>query len=143
MPIFGYWGCSNPLLSEISFFLSENSLFNSEILQTFWANLFSLQEKVNFSSDPTLKHVFVLQSLSFIGTAPLGLIFEDFVHFLSNFGQSILWIWLEIFQGTQKSQFNFSKFYCSEATVKNVWKSIFSVLWAKNQLEFVKFQSSN
>ena len=39
------------------------------------------------------------------GTAPLGLIFEDFVHFLenwSNFGHSILLIWSEMFQGTSK-----------------------------------------
>ena len=36
----------------------------------------------------------------------MGLIFEDFVHFLkkqSNFGQSILGIWLEMFKGTQKN----------------------------------------
>ena len=43
-----------------------------------------------------------------MGTAPLHLIFEDFVHFIkkeSNFGQSIQWILLEMFFGTQKSQF--------------------------------------
>ena len=45
----------------------------------------------------------------------------------SNFGQSILWIWSEMFQGTQKSQFHFSRDHCCEVTVKNVRKSIFSM----------------
>ena len=45
----------------------------------------------------------------------------------SNFGQSFLWIWLEIFQGTQKSQFSFSRDHCCEVAVKHVQKSIFSM----------------
>ena len=60
----------------------------------------------------------------------MGFIFEDFVHFLtklSNFGQSILWIWSEMFKETQKSQFCFSRDHCCEVTVKNVRKSIFSM----------------
>ena len=52
---------------------------------------------------------------------------------ISNFGQSILWIWSELFQGTQKSQFYFSRDHCCEVTVKNVRKSIFSMFWAINQ----------
>ena len=36
-----------------------------------------------------------------------------------------LWIWSEIFQGTQKSQFYFSRGNCCKVTVKNVQKSIF------------------
>ena len=50
------------------------------------------------------------------------------VHFLkklSNFGQSIIWIWSEMFKRTQKSQFHFSRDHCCEVTVKNVQKSIF------------------
>ena len=61
---------------------------------------------------------------------PLDLIFEDFVYFLkkySNFGQSILWIWSEMFQGTQNSQFYFSRDHCCEVTVKNMRTSIFSM----------------
>ena len=58
----------------------------------------------------------------------MDLIFEDFVYFLkkqSNFGQSIQWIWLEMFPDTQKSQFYFSSDHGCEVTLKNVWKSIF------------------
>ena len=50
------------------------------------------------------------------GTAPLGLIFEDFVHFLetkSNFGQSILWICPEMFQVP-----------CSKITVLLQWRTL-------------------
>ena len=58
----------------------------------------------------------------------MDLIFEDFVYFLkkqSNFGQSIQWIWLEMFPDTQNSQFYFSSDHGCEVTLKNVWKSIF------------------
>ena len=51
----------------------------------------------------------------------------------SNFGQSIPWTWSEMFQGTQKSQFYFSRGHCCEVTVKYVRKSIFSMLWTINQ----------
>ena len=34
--------------------------------------------------------------------------------------QNILWIRSEMFQGTQKSQFYFSRDYCCEVIVKNV-----------------------
>ena len=37
------------------------------------------------------------------------------------------WIWSEMFQGTQKSQFYFSRDHCCKVTVKNVQKSIFSM----------------
>ena len=47
--------------------------------------------------------------------------------------KSILWIWSEMFQGTQKSQFYFSRDHCCEVTVKNVRKSIFFMFWAINQ----------
>ena len=51
----------------------------------------------------------------------MDLIFEDFVYYLnkkkSNFGQ---WILLEMFEGTQKSQFNFSRDHGCEVTVNNV-----------------------
>ena len=39
----------------------------------------------------------------------------------------VLWIWSEMFKGTQKSQFSFSRDHCCEITVKNVRKSIFSM----------------
>ena len=51
----------------------------------------------------------------------------------SNFGQSILWSWSEMFQGTQKSQFYFSRHHCCEVTVKNKRKSILSMFWSINQ----------
>ena len=51
----------------------------------------------------------------------------------SNFGQNILWIWSEMFQGTQKSQFYFTRDHFCEVTVKNVRKSIFSMFWTINQ----------
>ena len=51
----------------------------------------------------------------------------------SNFGQSILWIWSEMFQGTQKSQFYFSRDHCCEVTVKKCAKiNIFHVLSHKS-----------
>ena len=55
----------------------------------------------------------------------MGLIFEDraFLKKLSNFGQSILWIWSEMFQGTQKSQFHFSRDHCCEVTVKKIYEN--------------------
>ena len=43
------------------------------------------------------------------------------------------WSQSEMFQGTQKSQFYFSKGHCWEITVKNVRKSIFSMFWTINQ----------
>ena len=54
-------------------------------------------------------------------------------------------ILVRIFQGTQKSQFYFSRFHCCEVTVKYVRKSIFSMFWPINKypLELVKFQCSN
>ena len=67
------------------------------------------------------------------GTAPMVLIFEDLVHFLTaagNFGQSILWIWSEMFQGTQKClQFYLSGDHCCEGTDKTCAEiNIFYVL---------------
>ena len=55
------------------------------------------------------------------GTAPLDHIFEDFVYFLqkqSDVGQGFHWIRLEMFQGTQESQFYFSRNHGFEVTVK-------------------------
>ena len=40
------------------------------------------------------------------------------------FRQSILWIWSEMFQGTQKSQFYFRRDRCCEVMIKNMRKSI-------------------
>ena len=47
--------------------------------------------------------------------------------------QSIPWIWFEVFQGTQKSQFHFSRNHGCEVTVNNMWKSTFPMFWSINQ----------
>ena len=44
-----------------------------------------------------------------------------------------LWIWSEMFQETQKSQFYFSRGNCCKVTVKNMRKSIFYMFWTINQ----------
>ena len=49
-----------------------------------------------------------------------------------------IWIWSEMFQGTQKLQFYFSllllsRDHCCEVIVKNVWKSTFSMFCVINQ----------
>ena len=60
----------------------------------------------------------------------VGLIFENFVHFLkkkkkkkkkkSNFRQSISWIWSEMFQGTKKSQFYYYYEKCAKINIFHV-----------------------
>ena len=61
------------------------------------------------------------------GTAPLGLIF----------GQQILSIWSDMFQGTPNSQFYFSKYNYCDVTVKKCAKvNIFNVLSHKSITTF-------
>ena len=48
----------------------------------------------------------------------------------NNFGQSARWIWLEMFQGAQKSLLYFNRDHGCDVTVNNVWKSVFSMFWS-------------
>ena len=41
--------------------------------------------------------------------------------------------WLEMFQGSKKSQFHFSRDHSCEVNVNSAWKSIFSMFWTINQ----------
>ena len=68
------------------------------------------------------------------GTAPLGLIFEDFVHFLKKKKKKkkIKQIWTKypiylVRNIPRISKIYFSRGHCCEVTAKNVRKSIFSM----------------
>ena len=85
--------------------------------------LFSLGKVVNILHVKGVLHLWAL----FLKTLCI------FLKKQSNFGQSILWIWSEMFSGTQKLQFYFSRDHRCEVIVKIVRKSIFSMFWAINQ----------
>ena len=56
---------------------------------------------------------------------PWALFLKTLYIFLKNKATLDKWIWSEMFKGTQKSQFSFSRDHCCEFTVKDVRKSIF------------------
>ena len=60
------------------------------------------------------------------GTTPLDFIFEEFVYYLQN--KASLWIFLQMFQGTHKCQFYFSRDHGYEVTVKVCENQYFSCL---------------
>ena len=62
--------------------------------------------------------------LGYLSLIPYFSIICVFLKKENNFGQNIQWIWLEMFQGTQRSQFYFRRDHGCKVTLEYLWKSI-------------------
>ena len=105
-----------------------------------WNNSFNLIEKKNkvfkiakFELMVIVHYGLWAKCTQLRGYCASGHYFWRLCAFSQKIKQRIIWIWSEMFQGTQKLQFYFNIDHCCEFTVKNVRKSIFSMFWAINQ----------